>query len=77
VPTRLPIAAAAKDPPWVDNRTALNKKYLHGVGKVGAHDKTAGEPVRTSRLSNILFATAMKWNSTLDRDKDKIACEKE
>jgi hypothetical protein len=68
-------ASAAKAPPWVDNCTALNRKYPHGVGKVGARDKTSGDPVRTFRRSNVLYATAMRWNRTLDRDKDGIACE--
>jgi hypothetical protein len=68
-------AVAAKAPPWVDNCTALNRKYPHGVGKVGARDRTTGDPVRLFRRSNVLYATAMRWNRTLDRDKDGIACE--
>jgi hypothetical protein len=68
-------AFAAKAPLWVDNCTALNKKYEHGVGKIGARDKTSGERVTTFRRSNALYATAMRWNKTLDRDKDGIACE--
>jgi hypothetical protein len=70
------IAAAAKDPPWVDNCTNLNIKYAHGVGKVGAHDKTTGDRVTNFKRSNALYATAMSFNRGLDRDKDGIACEK-
>jgi hypothetical protein len=68
-------AMAAKAPSWVDNCTALNKRYPHGVGKVGARDKTTGDRVTTFRRSNALYSTAMRWNRTLDRDKDGIACE--
>jgi Excalibur calcium-binding domain len=58
------------------NCTIVNKRYPHGVGRYGAHDKTTGEPVRNFKHSNLLYATAMRWNKGLDRDKDKIACEK-
>lgn len=60
---------------WTKNCTALHKKYPHGVGRVNAKDKTSGTPVKTFKKSNKLFATAMKYNKGLDRDKDKIACE--
>jgi hypothetical protein len=53
------------------NCTALNKVYPHGVGKVGARDKTSGEPVRNFRRSNKLY----RENKKSDRDKDGIACE--
>jgi hypothetical protein len=33
-------------------------------------------PVMNFRRSNRLYREAMRWNSGLDRDKDKIACEK-
>jgi hypothetical protein len=58
------------------NCTIVNKRYPHGVGRYGAHDKTTGVPVRNFKHSNLLYATAMRWNKGLDRDKDKIACEK-
>jgi hypothetical protein len=32
--------------------------------------------VTNFKRSNTLYATAMRWNSDLDRDRDKIACEK-
>jgi hypothetical protein len=30
----------------------VNAKYRHGVGKVGAHDKTSGTPVTNFTRSN-------------------------
>jgi len=68
-------AASTKTPPLYKNCAHLNAKYPHGIGKVGAHDKTSGEPVTNFKRSNKLYATAMKWNRGLDRDKDGIACE--
>ena len=58
------------------NCTALNKKYPHGVGKAHAHDQTSGTPVKSFKHSNKLYKRAMNHNAGLDRDKDKIACEK-
>ena len=57
------------------NCTQFNKRYPHGVGRVGAHDHTSGKPVTTFLRNNVLYAKAMRNNSGLDRDKDKIACE--
>lgn len=54
------------------NCTALNRVYPHGVGRVGARDKTSGTPVRNFKRSNLLY----RQNSRSDRDKDGIACEK-
>jgi Excalibur calcium-binding domain len=55
------------------NCTALNKRYAHGVGRVGARDRTkSGDPVTTFKRSNRLY----ELNKGLDRDRDKIACEK-
>jgi hypothetical protein len=54
------------------NCKALNAKYAHGVGKVGARDKTTGTPVTTFKRSNTLY----RANVGRDRDKDGIACEK-
>lgn len=68
--------AAAKAPLLYKNCAHLNAKYPHGMGKVGARDKTSGEPVTTFKRSNKLYAAAMKWNRGLDRDHDGIACEK-
>jgi hypothetical protein len=74
--TILVAPAAAKAPPLYKNCTHLNARYHHGVGKATAHDKTSGRPVTTFKRSNKLYATAIKWNRSLDRDKDGIACEK-
>jgi hypothetical protein len=73
------LASPGRDtavPALYKNCTNLNKKYPHGVGRVGARDKTSGTPVTTFKRSNRIFAIAMGYNRGLDRDKDKIACEK-
>jgi len=57
-------------------RAVVNKRFLHGVGKLRAHDKTTGTPVTNFRRSTSLYLTAMHSNRELDRDKDGIACEK-
>lgn len=44
--------------------------------KKNAVDSTSGTPVTTFKRSNKLFKKAMKNNKGLDRDGDKIACEK-
>ena len=58
--------------PRYANCKSLNAKYPHGVGRVGARDKTSGTPVTTFKRSNALYEA----NKARDRDKDKIACEK-
>jgi hypothetical protein len=63
--------------PVYENCTALHTKYPHGVGRVGARDRTkSGDPVTTFKRSNSIYAIAMRQNSDLDRDKDGVACEK-
>jgi hypothetical protein len=59
-----------------DNCTSFNEKFPHGVGKKNAVDHTSGTPVTTFLHSNKKYAAAMKKNDDLDRDGDKIACEK-
>jgi hypothetical protein len=55
------------------NCKALNAKYPHGVGRVGARDKTrSGDPVTNFKRSNRLY----RLNKARDRDNDGIACEK-
>jgi hypothetical protein len=49
-----------------------NRRYPHGVGKVGARDHTSGTPVTNFKRSNTLY----RQNAHLDRDKDGMACEK-
>jgi hypothetical protein len=71
-------ASAAREaiPARWKNCTIVNKRFPHGVGKLRAHDKTTGTPVRNFRSSTALYLTAMHYNRGLDRDKDGIACEK-
>ncbi len=75
-PVSASVQVTATVPALYKNCTALNKRYPHGVGRVTARDKTSGTPVTTFRRSNSLYTTAMRYNSGLDRDKDRIACEK-
>lgn len=70
-------AGAATKPAWTKNCTALNKKFPHGVGRASARDHvSSGTPVTTFKRSDKLFKQAMSYNKGLDRDGDKIACEK-
>jgi hypothetical protein len=62
-----------------DNCTQFNKRYPHGVGKAGAHDKTksrTSEPVTNFLRSTLIYNRVMRVNPDLDRDKDGVACEK-
>jgi hypothetical protein len=59
-----------------DNCTNFNKTYPHGVGRKTAVDKTSGTKVTTFKKSNKIYNTAVSHNADLDRDGDKIACEK-
>jgi hypothetical protein len=65
--------ATAAVPKWAKNCEALNARYPHGVGRIGAHDKTktGSPPVTNFKRSNALYAIA----KGRDRDDDKIACE--
>jgi hypothetical protein len=69
------VTDARTAPQW-DNCTGANERYPHGVGRVGARDKTKGTPVTNFRRSNKIYRAAMRVNEDLDRDKDGIACEK-
>ena len=69
-------AGAAAAPSLYKNCTNLNKKYPHGIGRVGARDSTSGTPVTNFKRSTKVYKLAMSYNSGLDRDKDGIACEK-
>jgi hypothetical protein len=68
--------SSALAPPLYKNSTNLNKRYPHGVGRLGAHDKTSGTPVTTFKRSTRIYRIAMSYNRGRDRDKDGIACEK-
>jgi Excalibur calcium-binding domain len=59
-----------------DNCTNLNKKWPHGVGTRSAVDKTSGVRVKTFYRNNDAYWAAERHNGTLDRDNDRIACEK-
>ena len=57
-----------------DNCTKLNQKWPHGVGRRGAVDK--GGDVTNFYRNTDAYNRADAHNGTLDRDNDKIACEK-
>jgi hypothetical protein len=59
-----------------DNCTNLNKKWPHGVGTTKAVDKTSGTRVTTFYRNNKAYWAAENHNGSLDRDNDRIACEK-
>jgi Excalibur calcium-binding domain len=59
-----------------DNCTQFNRRFPHGVGTRHAHDRTSGTPVTNFRRSNRIYWRAERHNSDLDRDNDRIACEK-
>ncbi len=67
---------STRAPALYKNCTNFNKRYPHGVGKVGARDRSkSGDPVTNFKRSNKIYRTAMSWNKGLDRDKDGVACE--
>jgi hypothetical protein len=69
--------ASAATPVLYSNCKHFNGRYPHGVGRVGAVDKTkSGDRVTNFLRSNRIYKRAMFYNPDLDRDKDKIACEK-
>lgn len=70
------LANVVATPALYENCTNLNKKYPHGLGKVGARDRTSGTPVTNFKRSTKLYKLAMSYDRGLDRDKDGIACEK-
>jgi hypothetical protein len=59
-----------------DNCTNFNKVYPHGVGTRTARDRGAARPVTTFKRSNTIYWAAERHNGTLDRDNDRVACEK-
>lgn len=68
-------AASAAPVKKYKNCTELNKAYPAGVGLPGAKDKVSG---KTRPVTNFTRNAAVyKANTHLDRDKDKIACEKQ
>ena len=69
-------AAVAHDTGIHDNCTNLNKKWPHGVGTRRAVDRTSGVRVKNFYRNNDAYWTAERHNPDLDRDNDRIACEK-
>ena len=67
-------AATAHDTGIHDNCTNFNRKFPHGVGRRGAHDQ--GGDVTSFKRSNRIYNRAERHNGDLDRDNDRIACEK-
>ena len=59
-----------------DNCTKLQKKWPHGVGTRNAVDKTTGTRVTNFYRNKDAYWAAENHNGTLDRDNDRIACEK-
>lgn len=63
---------------YFSNCKAMNKVYPHGVGRVGATDKTKNDkgPVTNFVANTALYQAITKQNANLDRDGDGIACER-
>ena len=70
------VPAQAHTTSFHDNCTNLNKKWPHGVGTRGAVDKSSGIRVTSFYRNNDAYWAADRHNGTLDRDNDRIACEK-
>jgi len=68
--------AEAHDTGIHDNCTNLRERWPHGVGTRYAVDKTTGTRVTTFYRNNDAYWRAEHHNSDLDRDNDRIACEK-
>lgn len=73
----VPWRPAAYIPSRWQSCAHVNAKYRHGVGKLGAHERTtSADPVTNFYRSTRLYRIAMSYNRGLDRDHDGIACEK-
>lgn len=57
-----------------DNCTKLHQRWPHGVGRRGAVDR--GGNVTNFTRNTRAYNRAEAHNSDLDRDNDRIACEK-
>ena len=71
-----PVAVEAHTTGIHDNCTKLNAKWPHGVGTRRAVDNTTSYKVTTFYRNNDAYWAAERHNGTLDRDNDRIACEK-
>ncbi len=69
-----PTPAVAHSTGLHDNCTNFNNRYPHGVGQRGARDR--GGNVTNFKRSNRIYNRAERHNGDLDRDNDRIACEK-
>jgi Excalibur calcium-binding domain len=76
VPASAAIGSTTAIPRLYKNCTNLNKRYPHGLGRVGARDHTSGTPVTNFKRGTKPYKLALSYNRGLDRDKDGIACEK-
>ena len=72
--TAIVVPAQAHDTGIHDNCTNFNRKFPHGVGRRGAHDR--GGNVTNFKRSTRIYNRAENHNGDLDRDNDRIACEK-
>ena len=56
-------AGSTRIPVLYKNCTNLNKRYPHGLGRLGAHDSTSGDPVTNFKRSTRLYKLAMSYRS--------------
>ena len=67
---------AAHDTGIHDNCTNLNKKWPHGVGTPERRRQDHRDPGHQLHRNNDAYWRAERHNCDLDRDNDRIACEK-
>ena len=72
----IPSSAQAHTTGIHDNCTKFNKRYPHGVGTHNARDRGATDPVTNFKRSDRIYWEAERHNGSLDRDNDRVACEK-
>jgi hypothetical protein len=69
--------ARSRVPILYSNCSHFNAKYAHGVGRAGARDRTKrSDPVTTFVRSTRIYNIAIRYKRGLDREKDRVACEK-
>jgi hypothetical protein len=72
----IPTTAQAHTTGIHDNCTKFNMRYPHGVGTRNARDRGAADPVTNFKRSDRIYWEAERHNGSLDRDNDRVACEK-
>jgi Excalibur calcium-binding domain len=72
----IPASAHAHTTGIHDNCTKFNKRYPHGVGTRNARDRGAADPVTNFKRADRIYWEAERHNGSLDRDNDRVACEK-